>query len=96
MAARTSEGQGNSGSSGGGPGIQAREDNTEKAYANVCDLRCTREEVVLSFGVNKTQERGASTVEAALTSRLILSPFAGKRLARLLKKFVEEYEGKMA
>ncbi len=94
MARRTSEEQANIGSGDGAPGIQSSGNNTKKAYADVCDVMCTRAEVVLSFGVNKTRERGAPGVEVELTSRLILSPFGAKRLARLLKKFVEEYEEK--
>ena len=68
--------------------------NIKSAYANVCSVTSTREEVVLNFGVNKTWERGAQEVEIELTNRLILSPFAAKRLATILSKLIGEYENR--
>lgn len=59
--------------------------NTTKltsSYANFCNANSTREEVVLNFGVNKNWERGVGTggVEIDLNHRIVLSPFAAKRL----------------
>jgi hypothetical protein len=68
--------------------------NVKSAYANVCNVTSTREEVVLNFGVNKAWERGAQEVEIELTNRLILSPFAAKRLTQLLGKLIDEYESR--
>ncbi len=68
--------------------------NLKSAYANVCNVTSTREEVVLNFGINKTWERGAQEVEIELTNRLILNPFAAKRLAQLLSKLIGEYENR--
>ena len=63
------------------PKIRWDTSNLKSGYANFCNVTSTREEVVLNFGVNKAWERGAQEVEIELTDRLILSPFAAKRLA---------------
>jgi len=68
--------------------------NLKSSYANVCNVTSTREEVVLSFGVNQNWERGQRELEIQLTDRLILSPFAAKRLVLMLNKLINEYEGR--
>ena len=71
------------------------DDSTLKSsYANVCNVSSTREEVVLSFGINHAWERGQSEIQVQLTDRIILSPFAAKRLASLLAGVVREYESR--
>lgn len=64
----------------------------KSAYANVCNVSSTREEVVLLFGVNQAWNRGQKEVTIQLTDRIIISPFAAKRLAGLLDSVVKEYE----
>ena len=66
----------------------------QSAYANVCSVTSTREEVVLNFGINQAWERGVSEVEIQLTNRIILSPFAAKRMAAGLNKLLAEYENR--
>jgi len=66
--------------------------NLKSSYANVCNVSSTREEVVLVFGINQAWERGQAEVQVQLTDRIILSPFAAKRLADLLTNIVREYE----
>ncbi|HEV8640689.1 MAG TPA: DUF3467 domain-containing protein [Methylomirabilota bacterium] len=68
--------------------------NLKSSYANVCNVSSTREEVVLVFGINQAWERGQAEVQVQLTDRLILSPFAAKRLAALLSNVVREYESR--
>jgi hypothetical protein len=69
------------------------DDSTLKSsYANVCNVSSTREEVVLVFGINQAWERGQNEVSVQLTDRIILSPFAAKRLAALLGNVIREYE----
>ncbi len=62
------------------------------AYANVCAVNSTREEVVLNFGINKAWERAANEMSIELTSRIILSPFAAQRLHTMLGQLLKEYE----
>ena len=64
----------------------------KRAYANVCNVSSTREEVVLMFGVNQAWQRGQAEVVIQLTDRIILSPYAAKRLASLLNGAMCEYE----
>ena len=68
--------------------------NLNSAYANVCNVTSTREEVVLNFGVNKAWERGQQEMEIELSNRIILSPFAAKRLNLMLDKLIKEYESR--
>ena len=76
------------------PTIRWDDSNLKSSYANVCNVSSTREEVVLVFGINQAWERGRSEVQVQLTDRLILSPFAAKRLAEVLANVVREYESR--
>src|SRR6476659_3725109 len=66
--------------------------NMKSAYANVCNVSSAREEVVMLFGVNQAWNRGQKEVTIQLTDRIIVSPFAAKRLVMLLDGVVREYE----
>jgi hypothetical protein len=69
--------------------------NLQSSYANFCNANSTREEVVLNFGVNKSWERNANAKDALeidLNHRIVLSPFAAKRLSALLQQLMKEYE----
>jgi hypothetical protein len=61
-------------------------------YANVCNVSSSREEVVLVFGVNKQWERNSDDIQVKLNSRVILSPFAAKRMTMLLNNVMQQYE----
>jgi hypothetical protein len=75
-------------------GLQIKWDdaNMKSSYANVCNVTSTREEVVMLFGVNQAWNRGQKEVTIQLTDRIIVSPYAAKRLALLLDGVVKEYE----
>jgi hypothetical protein len=64
----------------------------KSAYANVCNVTSTREEVVMLFGINQAWNRGQKEVTIQLTDRVIISPYAAKRLTMLLNGVVKEYE----
>jgi hypothetical protein len=66
--------------------------NMKSSYANVCNVMSTREEVVLMFGVNQAWHSGQKEVTVQLTDRIILSPYAAKRLAILLGNLVKQHE----
>ena len=76
------------------PTIRWDDSNLKSSYANVCNVSSTREEVVLVFGINQAWERGQTEVRIQLTDRIILSPFAAKRLADLLANITREYEAR--
>lgn len=81
---------------GGGTAPKVRWDDSgiTNSYANVCNVSSSREEVVLVFGINKAWERGRQEVQVQLTDRIILSPFAAKRLAGLLNNVLQQYESR--
>lgn len=77
------------------PQIRLNTTGIKSSYCNMCNANTTREEVVLNFGVNQNWDRGGqSDLEVALEHRIILSPFAAKRLSQMLGKLIEEYEGR--
>lgn len=77
-----------------GPRIKWDDSKMSSAYANVCNVSSTREEVVLLFGVNQAWNRGQQEVTIQLTDRIIISPFAAKRLSMVLQGVVKEYENR--
>jgi hypothetical protein len=72
--------------------IKWDDSNMKSSYANVCNVTSTREEVVMLFGINQAWNRGQKEVTVQLTDRIIISPYAAKRLAMLLDGVVKEYE----
>jgi hypothetical protein len=74
------------------PKIHWDTSNLKSCYANVCNVSSTREEVIFNFGVNQAWERGQKEMQIELNNRLILSPFAAKRLSLMLNKLLVEYE----
>jgi len=92
MATNSKPGQG----AGGGPAdamkIKWDDSGMRSGYANVCNVTSTREEVVLLFGMNQAWNRTQKEVTIQLTDRIIVSPYAAKRLSALLDGVVKEYE----
>ena len=76
------------------PKIRWDDTNMKSSYANVCNVASTREEVVLLFGVNQAWQAGQPEIPIQLTDRIILSPYAAKRLAVLLDNVLKEYESR--
>src|SRR3954466_16184185 len=77
---------------GEGTKIKWDDSNMRSSYANVCNVSSTREEVVMLFGMNQAWNRGQKEVTVNLTDRIVISPFAAKRLSMLLDGVVKEYE----
>jgi hypothetical protein len=77
-----------------GPRVKWDTTNLKSSYANVCNVTSTREEVVLNFGINQDWDRGAAELEVQLTDRIIMSPFAAKRLTDMLNKLMSEYQSR--
>jgi hypothetical protein len=63
-------------------------------YANVCNVSSTREEVTLLFGTNQTWHTGQQQLTVLLNNRIILNPFAAKRLSVILNNVMNEYESR--
>jgi len=62
------------------------------AYANVSNVAGGQEEIVLLFGMNQSWQAGQKEIKIQLSDRIVLSPFAAKRLANLLKNVLANYE----
>lgn len=75
-----------------GPLIRWDDSKMRSSYANVCNVSSTREEVTLLFGTNRAWRSGQKEVAIELSDRIIVSPFAAKRLSRLLNNVVADYE----
>ncbi len=63
-------------------------------YANVCNVSSTREELTLLFGTNQTWHTGQQELTVLLNNRIILNPFAAKRLSVVLNNVLREYESR--
>ena len=74
--------------------IKWDDSNMKSSYANVCNVTSTREEVVMLFGMNQAWNRGQKEVTIQLTDRVVISPYAAKRLSMLLGGVVKEYESR--
>ena len=68
--------------------------NMRSAYANVANVAGGREEIVLLFGMNQAWHAGQKEVNVQLSDRIVLSPFAAKRLSILLNNVLADYEKK--
>ena len=69
------------------------DDDMQSTFANVVNVLNTREEFTLLFGTNRTWNMGdGGDVRVDLSNRIVLTPYAAKRLLALLKARVDDYE----
>ncbi|MEM9549614.1 MAG: DUF3467 domain-containing protein [Pseudomonadota bacterium] len=68
----------------------------ETAFANVVNIQGTREQVELFFGTHRSWNAGKTSgdVKVDLTNRMILTPYAAKRLNTILTRVMREYEAR--
>lgn len=62
------------------------------SYANVCNVSSTREEITLLFGTHQSWHSGQTDVTIELSNRVVVNPYAAKRLAILLDATLKKYE----
>ena len=74
--------------------IRWDDSNMRSVYANVCNVAGTREEIVLLFGMNQAWHAGQKDIKIQLTDRIVMSPFAAKRLTMLLNQVLQDYENR--
>lgn len=74
------------------PKVNWDDSNMDTSYANVVNAASTREEVILLFGTNQSWKGVEDEVDVHLSNRIILNPYAAKRLAILLGGVVSAYE----
>ncbi|MFU8789006.1 MAG: DUF3467 domain-containing protein [Methylobacter sp.] len=67
----------------------------QTTYANVVNASSTREEVSIFFGTNQSWNPvSEKELRVHLTDRMVLNPYAAKRLTILLAGIVKEYENR--
>jgi hypothetical protein len=76
------------------PQVKLDMSQLKSSYCNVANVISTREEVVLNFGINQNWDLGQKAMDVELLHRVILSPFAAKRLGNMLTKTLQEYESR--
>lgn len=76
----------------GSPKVKWDDSSMRTAYANVCNVIGTREEIMLLFGANQAWQGGQKEVTVVLSDRVVLNPYAAKRLYQLLEQGIKEYE----
>ncbi len=64
------------------------------SYANVCSVLGSREEITLLFGANQAWHSGQKEVKVLLSDRIVLNPYAAKRLSVMLQNGLREYESR--
>lgn len=77
--------------------LRFRTDSLKSSYCNMCNATSTREEVVLNFGLNQNWDQPTARpdeLEVDLQHRVVLSPFAAKRLSQALGQLVADYEAR--
>jgi len=85
------------GAQAGAPGqtrIVWDDTNMRSGYANVANVAGTREEIVLLFGMNQAWHAGQKDIKIQLMDRIVMSPFAAKRLSMLLNQVLQDYENR--
>lgn len=78
----------------GAPKVVWDDSKMSTSYANVCNVLGTREEVMLLFGANQAWQGGQKEVTIMLSERIVLNPYAAKRLMQLLGQGLKEYESR--
>lgn len=77
------------------PTVRWDDTKMQTSYANAVNVTSTREELSLFFGTNQTWNLGDDNqVRVQLNDRIVLNPFAAKRLELLLSGVLREYENR--
>lgn len=75
--------------------VEWNDEAMQTTFANVVNIRGTREQVEFFYGTNRTwdvQKEGPVRVD--LTNRIIMTPYAAKRMHRILSGVLREYEAR--
>ena len=75
--------------------VQWLDQNMQTNFANVVNVQSTREQFDLFFGTNQTWNvTDKNSVAVNLSNRVILTPFAAKRLWTVLGNVLREHEAR--
>jgi hypothetical protein len=76
------------------PTLKWDESGMRSTYANVVHATGTREEISVIFGLHQAWRPDVKEVNIQVLDRIVLSPFAAKRLHALLGHVLKEYENR--
>lgn len=75
--------------------IEWNEERMQTGFANVVNVQSTQEQVELFFGTNRTWNVNTDEpLKVDLSNRLILTPYAAKRLCNMLTNVMRVYEAR--
>jgi hypothetical protein len=92
MADSKEKGQDSGAQESGQTKILWDDSNMQSVYSNASNVAGGREEIVLLFGMNQAWHAGQKEVKVQLSDRIVMSPFAAKRLSMLLNNVLKDYE----
>jgi hypothetical protein len=72
--------------------IRLEDSSLRSAYANVFNVGSSREEIVLLLGMGQISPANQKELRIRLSDRIVMNPFAAKRLATLLNRAIRDYE----
>jgi hypothetical protein len=76
------------------PNVRWEDEGMTTSYANVANATSSREEVILLFGVNQAWHGGQESVDINLSDRVVLSPYAAKRLHMMLTGVLQNFDSR--
>lgn len=74
--------------------VKVNASHLASSYANVVTANSTREEVVLTFGLNQDWDRNQPEMAVALHTRVVMNPHAAKRLHARLTQLLDDYDSR--
>ena len=85
---------GGAGAADANPSIKWDDSQLRSVYCNFVNASGTREEITLLLGTHQAWRSGMKEVTVQLQERVILNPYAAKRLNLLLGHILREYEAR--
>ena len=76
--------------------VEWKTDKMQTACANVVNIQGTREQIELFYGISHGLglETGETPLQVDVSNRMILTPYAAKRMHQLLTGVLREYESR--
>jgi hypothetical protein len=75
--------------------VEWNDENLQTSFANVVNIQGTREQIEIFYGTNRTWDaRSEAPVRVDLTNRIIMTPYAAKRMHKILAGVLREYESR--
>jgi hypothetical protein len=78
----------------GGKQVRIRLDasSMKSVYANAFNVGISREEIVVLLGMGQISLANRKELKICLSDRIVMNPFAAKRLTTLLTRAIRDYE----